>query len=159
MTKLPLASGHWLGRGSYLDKGESLTTPIECAFDVVSESVGAHIKGTLVRKRDASERPFGVWIAANDTGTYDVTVDFDGLRAAGTAKLESYPSLGLLWSADGSVHVTFALFELRQGRGLRGFCKTAVRLISWEIALEEARTAAVRDSANVVSMQSRGRRR
>lgn len=159
ISKFSLPSGHWHGRGSYLEKGESLTTPFECSFDVVTESVGAHIKGTMVRKADGSTRDFGVWITPNDTGTYDVAVQFDAARVAGTAKLDSYPNLGMLWSQGGDLHVAFALFELRSSRGLRGFCKTAERLLSWELAIEETRRAAVRDARNVVSIDPRNRRR
>jgi len=159
MTKLSLASGRWQGRGSYLDKGESLTTPFDCTFDVVAETVGAHVKGTLVRKSGGKAQDFGVWITANDTGTYDIAVQFDAARLAGTAKLESYPNLGMLWSQDGTVHVAFSLFELRSARGFRGFCRTPERLISWEMAIEETRLVAVRDAANVVSIDPRNRKR
>jgi hypothetical protein len=159
MSKLMLSSGRWIGRGSYLHKDESLTIPVECAFDVTAEPVGAHIRGTLTAKSGGKAQEFAIWVTPNDTGTYDVAVQFAQTRVAGTAKLESYPNLGMLWSKDGGVQVAFSLFELRAGRGFRGFCRTETHFLSWEIALEELRRAAVRDSANVVSIGPRGRRR
>jgi hypothetical protein len=159
MNQVPLASGRWHGRGSYLHQGESLTIPFECAFDVVAEQVGTRVKGSIVRKADGHGRALDVWITANDTGTYDVSVQFDATRVAGTAKLESYPNLGMLWSEDGRIHVAFSLFELRTGRGCRGFCKTPEGLLSWEVAMDETRRAALRDSANVVSLAPRKRKR
>jgi hypothetical protein len=159
MSKLMLASGQWQGRGSYLHKDESLATQIECVFEVRAEEVGAHIKGTQSQKGGGKPHEFGVWITPNDTGTYDVVAQFTGLNLAGIAKLESFPNLGMLWSKDGSVQLAFSLFELRNARGFRGFCRTSEYFLSWEMVLESMRSAALRDAANVVSIDPRKRRR
>jgi hypothetical protein len=159
MSKLMLSSGRWQGRGSFLHKDESLATPLECGFDVTAETVGAHIRGTVTRKESGKSTDFAVWVTPNDTGTYELAVQFGPQRLAGTAKLESYPNLGMLWSKDGEIQVAFGLFELRTGRGFRGFCRTPEYLLSWEIALEETRRAALRDAANVVSIRPRSRKR
>jgi len=159
MSKLMLASGQWQGRGSYLHKDESLTTPIECTFEVRAETVGAHIKGIQSLKAGAKPQEFGIWITPNETGTYDVVTQFAGLNLAGIAKLESFPNLGMLWSKDGAVQLAFSLFELRSGRGFRGFCRTEEHFVSWEMVLESVRSAALRDAANVVSIDPRKRRR
>ena len=154
-----LASGRWQGRGSYLHKDQSLATQIECTFEVAVESVGAHIKGTQMQRGGGNAHSFGIWITGNDTGTYDIAAQFGALNLHGTAKLESYPNLGMLWSKDGGVQVAFSVFELRAGRGFRGFCRTAEHSVSWEMALEEVRHAAARDAKNVVSIDPRNRRR
>jgi len=159
MSKLMLASGRWQGRGSYLHKDQSLATQIECTFEVAAESVGAHIKGTQTQKGGGKAHAFGIWVTGNDTGTYDIAAQFDALNLAGTAKLESFPNLGMLWSKDGAVQVAFSVFELRIGRGFRGFCRTAEHFVSWEMALEEVRQAAVREAKNVVSIDPKNRRR
>ena len=159
MSNLMLASGRWQGRGSYLHKDQSLATQIECTFEVAAESVGAHIKGTQTQKGSSRAQSFGIWVTGNDTGTYDIAAQFGELNLAGTAKLESFPNLGMLWSTDGVVQVAFSVFELRVGRGFRGFCRTAEHFVSWEMALEEMRHAAARDARNVVSIDPRNRRR
>jgi len=159
MSKLMLASGQWQGRGSYLHKDESLATPVECIFEVRAENVGAHIKGTQSLKGGGKANEFGIWVTPNETGTYDVAVQFANLNLAGIAKLESFPNLGMLWSKDGAVQLAFSLFEHRSGRGFRGFCRTPDYFLSWEMVLESVRSAALRDAANVVSIDPRKRRR
>jgi len=159
MTRLMLAAGRWQGRGSYLHKDQSLATQIECTFEVATESVGAHIKGTQTLKGGGGQHAFGIWITGNETGTYDIAAQFGSFDLSGTAKLESFPNLGMLWSKDGVVQVAFTVFELRVGRGFRGFCRTAEHFVSWEMALEEVRLAAARDARNVVSIDPRNRRR
>ena len=94
LTKHLLTPGAWIGRGSFLDKGQSLGTTIECSFDVTSEQVGTHIKGELTLRDGAGRHAFAVWITPNDTGTYDVAAQFAGANLEGTAKMESYPNLG-----------------------------------------------------------------
>ena len=97
MTKHLLTPGTWIGRGSFLEKGQSLGTTIECTFDVTSEQVGTHIKGELTLREGGTRHTFAVWITPNDTGTYDVAAQFAGNNLEGTAKMESYPNLGMLW--------------------------------------------------------------
>src|SRR5207344_2491750 len=69
LSKHLLTPGAWIGRGSFLDKGQSLGTTIECTFDVTSEQVGTHIKGELTLRDGAGRHAFAVWITPNDTGT------------------------------------------------------------------------------------------
>ena len=97
MIKHLLTPGAWIGRGSFLEKGQSLGTTIECTFDVTSEQVGTHVKGELTLREGGTRHTFAVWITPNDTGTYDVAAQFAGANLEGTAKMESYPNLGMLW--------------------------------------------------------------
>ena len=84
------------------------------------------------------------------------TVHFGDWSLAGTAKLESQPCLGLLWSEDGRLHATFALFDLANGHGLRGIIHAAGTVISWELALQEHHR--VMGGDNVVTLSARRRR-
>ena len=98
-----------------------------------------------------------MWIVPDEFGTYTVTVRGAGLDVEGTAKLESVPHLGLLWSEKGDTHVAFALFTLRDSFGLRGFARTPTVTITWELALQPQQRAV--SGGNVVSFDSRRRKR
>jgi hypothetical protein len=153
MSKLLLAPGRWIGRGSYLEKGESLGITVECLFDVASEDIGTHIKGELTIRDTSARFPFGIWITPNDTGTYDVAAQYGSANLEGTAKMESYPNLAMLWSAGNDLQVSCALFDLRSGRGCRGFSRSAKTQITWEMVLREERMAA--PANNVVALPAR----
>jgi hypothetical protein len=153
MPKLLLAPGRWIGRGSFLGKGQSLGIHIECTFDVVSEDLGTHIKGELT-VRDVSHRyPFAVWITQNDTGTYDVAAQFGAANLEGIAKMESFPNLAMLWNSSHDLQVACALFDLRTGRGCRGFSRGAKSQLTWEMVLREERSAA--PANNVVALHTK----
>ena len=145
-----MTPGGWVGRGSFLEKGQSLGTTIDCSFDVTSEEVGTHIKGELTIKDSSTKHAFAVWITPNDTGTYDVAAQFGGANLEGTAKMESYPNLGMLWGTRGDLQVSCTMFDLRGGRGFRGFSRTDKSQLTWEMVLREDRVATT--ATNVVSL-------
>jgi hypothetical protein len=159
MATFSIPPGRWLGRGSFLHKGQSLATQIECHFDVLTESVGAHLKGTQTLRDGSAPHAFACWITANDTGTYELAAQFGAFNLTGSAKLESFPNLGMLWSKEGDLQVAFSLFELRAGRGFRGFCRAGDSFLSWEIMLEPHSRAAAKASPNVIAIDPRKRRR
>lgn len=148
-----LKPGLWTGRGSYLLRGESLTTTIELDFTVTAEDIGIHIKGQQRERSGDNQHTFSFWITPNETGTYELAVHFGDWRLTGTAKLDSMPHVGLLWSESNLAQVSFALFELRHGFGLRGFARTAADVLTWEVALTEKQRAVKSD--NVVSLRPR----
>ncbi len=150
MTKHLLTPGAWIGRGSFLEKGQSLGTTIECTFDVASEQVGTHIKGELSLRDGNARHPFAVWITPNDTGTYDVAARFGTANLEGTAKMESYPNLGMLWGTRGEIQVSCALFDLSAGRGFRGFSRSQKTQLTWEMVLREERLTTT--ASNVVTL-------
>jgi hypothetical protein len=156
MTKHLLTPGTWIGRGSFLEKGQSLGTTIECTFDVTSEQVGTHVKGELTMRDGNTRHSFAVWITPNDTGTYDVAAQFAGANLEGTAKMESYPNLGMLWGTRGELQVSCAMFDLRAGRGFRGFSRSPKSQVTWEMVLREER---ITTTANNVVALGTGKKR
>jgi hypothetical protein len=153
MSKPLLAPGKWIGRGSFLEKGQSLGTTIECTFDVASEEVGTHVKGELTLREGSARYTFAIWITPNDTGTYDVAAQFGAANLEGTAKMESYPNLAMLWSSRNDIQVSCALFDLRTGRGCRGFSRSPKVQLTWEMVLREERSATTAN--NVVTLRAR----
>ena len=153
MSKPLLAPGRWIGRGSFLAKGQSLGTNIECSFDVASEEVGTHIKGELIVREGAGRFPLAIWITPNDTGTYDIAAQFGSANLEGTAKMESYPNLAMLWSPRNDLQVSCALFDLRSGRGCRGFSRSPKDQLTWEMVLREELSAV--PANNVVTLRAR----
>jgi hypothetical protein len=148
--------GGWVGRGSFLEKGQSLGTTVDCNFDVTSEQVGTHIKGELTIKEISAKHSFAVWITPNDTGTYDVAAQFGSANLEGTAKMESYPNLAMLWGTSGDLQVSCTMFDLRGGRGFRGFSRSGKSQLTWEMVLREDRVATT--ATNVVTLGT-GRKR
>ncbi|MCZ6870465.1 MAG: hypothetical protein O7G84_13265 [Gammaproteobacteria bacterium] len=151
-----LPNGNWIGRGRFITREHVLGEPIECLFKVSSEDPGIIIEGFQEQEGSAPRREFSIVISADDSGTYELDVHFGDWSLAGTAKLESQPCLGLLWSEDGRLHATFALFDLANGHGLRGIIHAAGTVISWELALQEHHR--VMGGDNVVTLSARRRR-
>ena len=158
-----------MGRGSFRPTTQSLGT-VFTAHIKVSDDVAAG--GLLIEATLAigggGEQSVTVWIVADEFGTYAVAVRGMGLDVQGTAKLESEPHLGLLWSESGDAHVAFTLFASRESHGLRGFAKTDRATWTWELALRpahggqverpRARERSRKRLANVVSLASRRRK-
>ncbi len=149
-----LDAGNWLGRGSYRSVGETLGINFEADFSLQEDDQGIMVEGTVDVAGGASIE-LTVWIVPDEYGTYTVSVRGSGLDVEGTAKLESIPHLGLLWSEDGDTHVAFTLFALRDAFGLRGFAKTTAVTITWELALQPQHKAVT--GGNVVSIGVRRR--
>jgi hypothetical protein len=157
-----LESGQWLGRGSVLGEGQSRGQPVECAVLVQRDDEGFTLTGHWQGQGDP-ERDFVARVASNDVGTYTLSMRLAGLHLQGSAKLDSPPNMGLLWSDSGSVHATFALFAVSRGYGFRGFVRDvgsgaaagSGRLYTWEIAFSLKQEVVKGD--NVVSLHRRRR--
>ena len=148
-----LGPGRWLGRGSYRAIDTTQGTPFSVDMTLTEEEDGRLVDARLeVEGQSAIE--LTVWIVPDEFGGYAVTVrgPFD---VDGTAKLESAPHLGLLWSEDGATHAAFALFELRDTYGLRGFARNGGNAATWELALRPQAEALA--GGNVVAFRG-GRR-
>jgi len=64
--------------------------------------------------------------------------------------MESYPNLGMLWGTRGELQVSCAMFDLRAGRGFRGFSRSPKSQVTWEMVLREERAATTAN--NVVAL-------
>ncbi|MCZ6889693.1 MAG: hypothetical protein O7H39_14485 [Gammaproteobacteria bacterium] len=149
-----LKPGNWLGRGSYRSIGETLGINFEADFSVQEDDQGIMVEGTVDVAGGATIE-LTIWIVPDEFGTYAVSVRGSGIDVEGTAKLESIPHLGLLWSEDGETHVAFTLFALRESFGFRGFAKTTQVTITWELALKPQQNVVT--GGNVVSIDARRR--
>lgn len=157
-----LTAGRWLGRGSFRPTTEALGTIFKARVQVSDDLAadGLLIEATLAVE-GGGEHSLMAWIVADELGTYAVTVRGLGVDAQGTAKLESVPHLGLLWSESGDAHIAFSLFESHESHGLRGFAKAGQTVWTWELALQPAqrmetlRQRSRKGLANVVSLASR----
>lgn len=151
-----LNAGNWVGKGSYRPIGETLGTNFTADFSLSEDEQGRLIEARVEVDGGAS-LDLTIWIVPDEFGTYSVTVRGSGLDVEGTAKLESIPHLGLLWSEDGRTHVAFTLFALRDSFGLRGFGRNERVTLTWELAMQPQQQALSGD--NVVSIDARRRRR
>jgi hypothetical protein len=156
-----LESGQWLGRGSLLGEGQSRGRAIECEVLVQRDDEGLTLTGRWHGKGEA-ESDFVARVASNDVGTYTLSMRLAGLHLQGTAKLDSPPNIGLLWSDSGSVHATFALFAVSRGYGFRGFVRDSAsgdassgHVYTWEVAFSLKQELVKGD--NVVSLHRRRR--
>lgn len=155
-----LEQGQWLGRGSVLAEGQSRGLPVACQLDIEIDDTGATLSG-LWQAEGEPERDFQIRLAANEVGTYTLRVAVAGVRLEGTAKLESPPNLGLVWSEGGFLNATFALFSISRGFGFRGFIRDTVdaaaagggRVFTWEVAFSLKQEVLKGD--NVVSLRRR----
>ena len=145
-----LQAGHWLGRGSLLVEGASLGEPIECDLSIEQDSSGLTLTGALEFKQTPSS-PLSIRVAPDEVGTYIIDARIGGVHLDGVAKLESVPNLGLLWNAEGSLHATFALFQVAKGYGFRGFLRERDRTLTWEVAFALKQDAI--KASNVVTLR------
>lgn len=154
-----LTDGDWQGRGRFLHRGQSLGIVVNTRFALSRDDHGDHLKGQLSIE-GADEFAFDVRVIPDETGTYDVTFHGAKVDLQGTAKLESEPNMGMLFSDQGLV-MSFALFSTSGGCGCRGFLRDGERFVTWEMALERVRasTGARGGGGNVVSLQGRRKRR
>ena len=150
-----LRPGRWTGRGSFVRQGQSLTIGMECIFEITPEDSGLTIQGTQTFPGSERENSFSIWVTANEVGTYDVDAQFADWHLDGTAKLESLPNLGMLWSEDRDTQVAFTLFKANNGTGLRGFSRAGKDLLTWEIAMQEKHVKV--SGNNVISLTRRRR--
>ena len=164
-----LKAGLWMGRGSFRPTTESLGTVFKANIQVSDDvAAGGLLVEATLAVEGSGEHSITAWIVADEYGTYAVAVRGMGLDAQGTAKLESEPHLGLLWSENGDAHVAFTLFVSHESHGLRGFAKTDTTTWTWELALQPAHGGEAKRSperprsrkrlANVVSLASRRRK-
>lgn len=150
-----LRPGHWLGRGLLLAEGQSLGRGVSCEVEVSEYGDGYTVKAEIDIK-EVGARAMSVRIAANDVGTYEISVRTLAETYAGTAKLDSPPNLGLLWNEAATTYVTFALFAVSGGIGFRGFLRDGTTTYTWEIALSLKQDVISGD--NVISLANRRRR-
>lgn len=150
-----LSAGNWIGRGSYRPTNETIGINFEATLVVKDDEQGLLVD-VDIQVESGPHFECGVWIVPDEYGTYSVTARGDGVDVAGIAKLESVPHLGLMWSEDGELHVTFAVFTLRDAYGIRGFARDAGNVVTWELALQPQQQAVT--GGNVVSFDSRRRR-
>ncbi len=148
-----LRDGHWAGRGSVLADGQSRGQPVECEVEVLRDDQGITVRGQW--RQEQTDRDVSVRVAGNEVGTYTLVVRLNGETLQGTAKLDSPPNLGLVWNDSGSVHATFALFEVTGGFGFRGFVRDGARLFTWEMAM--SMRSGPPHGGNVVSLPRRRR--
>ena len=168
-----LHPGEWHGRGSLRPADAAIGTPFTARIEVTDEAKESGTAGWLldatldVQGQDA--RRLLVWVAADEVGTYAVSLRGEGMDAQGTAKLDSEPHLGLLWD-DAGAHIAFAVFVLRDSHGIRGFRRRGEEVWTWELALQptQRRRGAPQDPkdgkgikervGNVISLAARRRR-
>lgn len=133
-----LQPGEWLGRGSLRPANAATGTPFTARIQVTDEAKQSGAAGWLL---DATLQLQGhdarllAWVAADEVGTYAVSLRGEGMDAQGTAKLDSEPHLGLLWD-DAGAHIAFAVFVLRDSHGIRGFRRRGEEVWTWELALQ-----------------------
>ena len=132
-----LGPGKWQGRGSYRPTSESLSLRFQATVQIDDDRrTEGLIANATLQVEGGSPRSILVYVVPDDVGTYAVTATGDGIDIQGTAKLDSEPHLALMWSEDGTVHVTSAVFTLPDTHGVRGFARVRKDTWTWELALQ-----------------------
>ena len=111
-----LGPGKWAGRGSFRPTDASLGIRFQATVDIDDHrgTEGLIVNATIQVDGEVDQggpRSILVWIVPDEVGTYSVTVKGADIDVEGTAKLDSEPHLGLLWSEDGTVYVTCTVFH------------------------------------------------
>ena len=148
-----LEPGKWQGKGSWRPVSDSVGLRFQASIEIDHDAgTEGTIANAILQPDGGSPRAFLVYVVPDEVGTYAVTVRGDGLNVQGTAKLDSEPNLGLMWSEDGSMHVSCALFRLHDTHGVRGFARVGKDTWTWELALRpEHRLQRTRPESQTVS--------
>jgi hypothetical protein len=155
-----LESGQWLGRGSLVTETSSRGVPVTAEVTVERDEEGATLTGQW-RLDDGEPQHFAARIAANESGTYTLSLRLAGERLQGTAKLDSPPNLCLLWNDGATLNATVTVFAASRGYGCRGFLRDSGSsgggggIYTWEMAFSPQQASARGD--NVVSLHRRRR--
>lgn len=148
-------SGRWEGKGNLLTLDSTRSQPMLLAAVIDIDDTGVTITGDITLT-GMGELPLSVRIAEDETGLYVLDVHLGGRAFAGSAKMESEPNMGFLWSETGPQTASFTLFDTRETYGCRGFARLDDNATyTWEMALQPFQAETAGD--NVVSL--RGRRR
>ncbi|MGI9325975.1 MAG: hypothetical protein ACR2PZ_12195 [Pseudomonadales bacterium] len=148
--------GRWEGKGNLLTLGSTRSQPMLLTAVIDIDDTGTTIIGDLTLT-GFGELPLSVRIAEDDTGLYAIDLHLGGRSLDGSAKMESLPNMGFLWSEDGSQTASFTLFDARDTLGCRGFARLSEATYTWEMALQPFQAETAGD--NVVSLRNRRPRR
>ncbi len=147
-------NGRWQGKGNLLTLGSTRSQPMTLEASVLVDDTGATLTGELTLT-GFGELPVSIRVAEDDTGLYAIDLHVGGRAFDGSAKMESLPNMGFLWSDSHPHTASFAIFEARETFGCRGFVKLAEATYTWELALFPFQARSAGD--NVVSLRDRRR--
>ncbi len=148
--------GRWQGKGNLLTLGSTRSQPMQLSAEVDIDDTGTTITGELTLT-GIGELALSIRVAEDDTGLYALDVHLGSKALEGSAKMESLPNMGFLWSEDGTQTASFTLFDARETLGCRGFARLAEATYTWEMALQPFQAETAGD--NVVSLRGRRPRR
>lgn len=144
--------GRWQGKGNLLTLGSTRSQPIVLSADLETDETGATLSGDLTLP-GIGELPLSIRLAEDDTGLYALDVHVGGQAFEGSAKMESLPNMGFLWTDSGPQTASFTLFDARDTLGCRGFVRFPEATYTWEMALRPFQAETAGD--NVVSLRGR----
>ena len=143
-----LEAGTWLGKGSWRITTDSSTVSFDAKIELREAEQGYEIEIDVMTV-SGMHHQFSVWIAPDETGTYNVLLE--GERPLeGSAKLESTPHLALLSGSTEGETLALTLFETREAYGVRGFFRKSGDLFTFELAIRSRGEIAIEESSNVV---------
>ena len=148
-----LNPGVWTISGSWRATTDSALVHFtgEC---IVSDQQEDRYALDIDAKTETSARyEFGVWLARNETGLYDMTIMGPQIDFVGTAKLDSVPHLALLGDRDGTTQVATTLFTMPEVLGARGFLRHGLEMFTFEIAIKPKHVEVKAD--NIVQFRRR----
>ncbi|MCY4655404.1 MAG: hypothetical protein OXC80_01155 [Gammaproteobacteria bacterium] len=153
-----LEEGTWLGKGSWRITTDSSTVAFDATIELREVEQGYEVE-VDVKTVTNYHHQFSVWIAPDETGTYNVILDGEFIDMEGCAKLDSTPHLSLLTDSDRPKDtLTVALFETREAYGVRGFYRRQADLYTFELAIRSKTEIVVEEESNVVQFRPRPRR-
>lgn len=145
--------GRWQGKGNLLTVDSTRSAPMQLAAVIDIDDTGVTITGDLTLT-GFGELPLSIRVAEDETGLYALDVHIGGRAYVGSAKMESLPNMGFLWSETSTQTASFALFDARETFGCRGFARLEDNATyTWEMALQPFQAETAGD--NVVSLRGR----
>ncbi|MEM1432991.1 MAG: hypothetical protein AAGG11_02960 [Pseudomonadota bacterium] len=132
-----LYAGEWFGKGTLLAIDSTRSQPLRFRAEVTTDDAGVIVTGTLDMPGFGDQR-LTARAAADDTGRYLIDLQLGAGSLLGSAKLESEPNMGMIWTEPGvepAVNGSFVLFETHETLGCRGFVRIGNNTLTWELAL------------------------
>lgn len=131
-----LNPGVWSIRGSWRATNESALVHFTGECIVSDQQEDRYALDIDANTETSTHYEFGVWMARNETGLYDMTIMGPQVDLIGSAKLDSVPHLALLSDSEGKTQVAATLFTMPEVHGARGFLRHGVEMFTFEIAIK-----------------------
>ena len=130
-----LEPGVWKVSGSWRATRDTSLLHFEGECTVSDQQDGRYAIDIVAKTEISVQLEYGIWVARNETGLYDITIMGTQIDLLGTAKLDSIPHFAMLFNRAESTCLSATVFTMPEVLGVRGFLHKSGEMYTFEIAV------------------------